>query len=495
VPLKAVLLIIALMPALASHVFADEAAAVPNVVGIDVSGLPDSLHIPHVVMPYTPVPYSNDVLMKAGRGLLRFLAENGYPYSQISVEIVRESSREVVLRYHIVPDDKVCFGPPLIFGVEPERAGIFLRDVRFSDGQPYSLSAIEETLRRLNSRPYVLRANAMEPVVIEDALGCGELAVTAAVPINITEKHGMEFEGALGYESERDGKGGRFTGRLGLSFVNMLRYGEEIEAFYSGTGTIQKLRLAGLAPWVAGLPLELGAAAGLEVEDGGYGYFNGEIWGAVEAGGRWRIGAAAKGSETVPPDSVENTYRFYGADIFISLLRRPWERGITVWEIEARTGSGAAHRDKPYARATAELSSGVHLPISADYALAGRISGATMFTNEERLPPAELFRTGGSGSLRGYSEEEFAFRAVVFAQAEALYYFNQIGSVFIFVDGGAGFDRTDMPKLSSAQKMLGYGAGLRFLSDLGLVSLEWARNVDDGWSLGRVHLGIRTSMR
>jgi hypothetical protein len=26
------------------------------------------------------------------------------------------------------------------------------------------------------------------------------------------------------------------------------------------------------------------------------------------------------------------------------------------------------------------------------------------------------------------------------------------------------------------------------------VSLEWARNIDDGWSLGRVHVGVRAEM-
>jgi hypothetical protein len=53
-----------------------------------------------------------------------------------------------------------------------------------------------------------------------------------------------------------------------------------------------------------------------------------------------------------------------------------------------------------------------------------------------------------------------------------------------------------MKRLSTAnaERLLGYGIGLRFPSRLGAVSLEWARNVSDGKSLGRVHVRVRTGI-
>jgi len=506
---KGIFIFVVLMLALAFPARAGDGARAPRIVGIDVHGQPEELFIPHGVLPPIPILYSHHTVTRAGYALSRFFAESGYPYSHITVSIVREGPGEVILRFDVDPDDRVCFGPSYLLGVDGKRSGMFLRDVRFDAGQVYNSAAVDESVRRLAFRPYVHSATAMSPVVIDDApppcgggadvdvagACCGDSAVIAVVPINVVEKYGMELEGAVGYESGRDGAKGRFSGRLNVSLINMLRWGEGLDIFYFGTNTVQKMKLAGSVPWVFGLPLELGGAAGMEVEDEGYGHFNGELWGAVEAGGWWRVGAAVKGSETVPPDTLGPRYHFYGADIFLSLMRRPWERGQTVWEFDVRTGSGVANREKSYARSTAELSGGVHWPVFANYALASRVSARSLFTDEEYLPPVELYRTGGYGSLRGYSEDEFAFRTVVFARNEALYYFNQEGAVFVFVDGGAGFVQPGALSLSSAQRMLGYGLGLRFPSGAGAMSVEWGRNIDDGSSLGRVHVGIRMSLQ
>jgi hemolysin activation/secretion protein len=141
-----------------------------------------------------------------------------------------------------------------------------------------------------------------------------------------------------------------------------------------------------------------------------------------------------------------------------------------------------------------ELALGAHWPIRGNYAVAARACAVSLFTDEDYLPPAEQYRIGGHGSLRGYFEDEFAFRSAVYSQAEALYYFNRTGAVFIFIDGGIGFDSQERLKLSEAQEMLGYGFGIRFPSRLGSVSIEWARNISDGWNLGRVHVGVRTLM-
>jgi hypothetical protein len=510
--IKAVLAVAVLVLwAAVSPAFASETAPA-RIVGFEMTGDPEELDIPFAALPPIPMPYSYDAVRRAGRTLARFLAENGYPYSQITITILRNGP-DVVLRFNIDPDEKVCFGPPMIIGVGKERAGMFLRDIRFTPGQPYNAAAVDEAVRRLNSRPYVQAAAAMEPVIIEDGPLCCDLqnidaaaqnadggefcrdtSFIAVAPIAITERRGTEFEGAVGYESGRDGNEGRWSGRVSLSLINMARRGEVIDAFYSGTDAVQRLRGSAAVPWIFGLPLEAGAAGGLEIEDEGYGHVNGEIWGAVEVGESWKIGLAAKGSETIPPESVDRPYRFYGADIFLSLMRRQWERGLTVWEFDARTGSGVANREVSYARSNMEMSAGVHRPAFNDYALALRVSAGSLFTDEDYLPPAELYRIGGHGSLRGYSEEEFAFRTAAFAQIEALYYFSGHGSVFIFVDGGAGFSEPGTLTLASSQKMLGYGLGLRFPSGMGTISIEWARNIDDGGSLGRVHVGIRTSI-
>jgi len=464
-----------------------------------VEGLPDDPQISDTVLLSIPLYYNADAVGRVVQIISKILSDGGYPYNRITTTVTRnglagESDSSVTIRIDVDPGERVCMGPPLVVA-DHGRTGIYYRDVTFTPGTPYNAGAVAEAVGRLSSRPYVKNAVAASPVIIEDAPKCGGDSMAVAVAaITVTERRGMEAEGALGYESGRGGDDGKLSGRIGLSFINMLRFGESVDLSYVGTPTAQRLKSSAAYPWAFGLPFELGGSLGVEIEDGGYGYLGGDISAGVDIGARLRCGVSLSASETVPPDSVGGRYTFYGADVFLELKPRQWERGAKIPEFSVKTGSGAANREKSYTRNKAEAAVGAHYPIFQNYAVAGRVCAKSLFTEEEYLPPAELYRTGGHGSLRGYSEDEYAFRTVAFSQIELLYYFDRAGSVYLFTDGGVGFNDPNHLSMNGADKLLGYGIGLRFPSRLGTVSLEWARNIKDEKSLGRLHVGVRTGV-
>ena len=458
---------------------------------IEIEGVPEELAIPAGIMSPLPIFYDAGVVRRMMRDISRFFSESGYPYNKVSAYVDVCDSACFALRFIVDADERVCNGAVVIKGVK-KRPQMYLRDVRLVPERFYSCADVDETIRRLSMRPYVRHAGAASPVIIEEAPLCGDEFRRAVTVISIIERVGMDVEGVLGYESAQRGRQSSLSGRLNLSFMNLLRLGEAADVSYTGTNTFQRLRAGASRPWVFGLPLEMGGAGELEVEDNGYGFLGGEFWTAAEINARFRAGIALRGSETVPPDSVEPAYKFYGADLFLSLIAQPWEMGRIAREFSVKTGSGFADREKYVSRSRMELAVGGHRPFFTKYALAIRVCGQTLFTDEQYLSPAETYRVGGHGSLRGYSEEEFAFRSTLFSQTEAILYFNRSSSVFIFFDSGAGFERPGRLALNEGKKMLGYGAGMRFPSRLGTVSLEWARNAHDGTGLGRVHAGIRT---
>jgi outer membrane protein assembly factor BamA len=461
---------------------------------IEIEGGPQRLDIPESIFMPSLSFYNAGVIRETMRGLSRFFSENGYPYNKIAVSVDIRDSAALGLRFIVDTDERVCNGAAVIKGVK-KRPQKYLKDVRLFEGEPYSGVDADETLRRLSMRPYVRYASIGSPVVIEDAPLCHDSMRQAVSQITIVEKTGLDMEGVLGYESSAQGKQSGLSGRLDLSFLNLLGFGESATVGYMGTNSLQRLRMSVSRPWVFGLPLEMGGGFELEIEDEGYGFLCGEFWTTMEINGRWKAGIALRGSETVPPDSIEPAYKFYGTDLFLTLISQPWQRGKTVKELSMKTGSGLANREKTVTRGKMEFAAGIHQPIFTRYALAGRISGKTLFTDENYLSPSETYRIGGHNSLRGYSEEEFAFRSVLFSQAEALLYFDQSSSIFIFFDSGIGFDQPGKLLFAEGQKMFGYGAGLRFPSRLGTVSLEWGRNLDDGSKgLGRIHVGIKTGL-
>jgi outer membrane protein assembly factor BamA len=465
-------------------------------------GLPVEAEVPDAVLLSIPQFYDADAVKRVVSYMSKALSEGGYPYGKIAVSVIRNGpaaapgDTSVTLCFTVDPDERVCMGPPLIVAGRG-RDGIYYRDAAFVPGEPYDESRVEETVRRLLTRPYVLSAVAAPPVIVEDAPRCRDSMAVAVAAVSVAEKRGLEAQGALGYESGRGGRAGKLSGRLDLSFINMLRLNESVGLSYAGTPAAQRLKSAAAYPWAFGLPVDIGAAVATEIEDGGYGYLGGDVSAAAEIGARLQCGVSLTASETVPPDSAGAPYAFYGADVFLELKRRRWERGAVAPEFSVKTGSGAAFREKPYARGRAEAAAGIHYPLFKNYAAAGRVCAKSLFTEEGYLSSAELYRIGGQGSLRGYGEDDLAFRSVAYAQIEALYYFDRAASAYVFTDVGAGFNGAASRPLSlrDAQKLMGYGTGIRFPSRLGTVSLEWARNITDGNSLGRVHVGVKSGGR
>jgi outer membrane protein assembly factor BamA len=497
--------ILIVLPSVAAPLFADGAKRF-RIDAVSVEGLPEEPPVPDAVLLSFPLYYDSRAVGRAAYTISKILSDGGYPYNRIwqattvmsvgpennpGTGAAGDSVVSVALDFRVDPGERVCMGPPLIVA-RNRRPGIYYRDVAFTPNTPYNAGGVEETVTRLRSRPYVLSAVAAPPVIVEDAPPCRDSMAVAVAAVSVAERRGLEAEGALGYESGRGGSAGRLSGQLALSFINMLRQSESVGLSYVGTPASQRLKSTAAYPWAFGLPVELGASAVAEIEDGGYGYFGGDVSATAEVGTRLQCGLSLAASETVPPDSAGTPYAFYGADIFLELKRRQWERGAVVPEFSVKTGSGRSFREKPYARSRAEASVGIHYPIFKDYAAAVRVCARSLFTEEGYLPPAELYRIGGQGSLRGYGEDGQPFRSAVYAQMEALYYFDRAASAYIFMDVGAGFDNAMPQPLRGAEKLLGYGTGIRFPSRVGTVSLEWARNISDEKSLGRVHVGVKT---
>jgi hemolysin activation/secretion protein len=117
-----------------------------------------------------------------------------------------------------------------------------------------------------------------------------------------------------------------------------------------------------------------------------------------------------------------------------------------------------------------------------------------MITDEATLVDAEMYRIGGYRTARGYLENEFAFRTVVYDQLELLHYFSAKGSLYILCDNGFGSAQS-LTRANWGQRtdFFGYGLGIRVPARLGTLSLEWARNLRDTKSLGRINVQVNSN--
>lgn len=454
-----------------------------------------------------PKYYDAALIAKRTAEVGRRMAERGYPFARVSVVI---SSRgkdmrmagavqdKLVIAYHIEPDRKCVFACPRLIGPLTTRRAVLLHDVPVREGDIFDIRKIETATESLNRRSYITHAAVgafgIEPETLRDKSDTATVrdADYIAVPILIKDRTGIDIEGAIGFNS-RQGDEMFVQGDMTVSLLNVFHRGEEASLLYAGDKTYQKFHIDASRPWLLGYPLTGSGAFGLEIHENAYGYLEGEAMASSELRDRWQAGVAMKGSETTV-DSTNRSWRYVGADLLLSRESSDPRRNAFATEFSLATGGGIAKRDRSYTRSHVDFSAGLHIPFFGSQALRVSLKTMHMITDEEALVDAEMYRIGGYRTARGYLENEFAFRTVMYDQLEVLHYFSAKGSMYILCDNGFGSAQSlTRANWGRRTEFLGYGLGIRVPARLGTLSLEWARNMRDTKSLGRINVQVNSN--
>jgi outer membrane protein assembly factor BamA len=454
-----------------------------------------------------PTYYDAAIIVKRMAELGRRMAECGYPFARISVtisppEIAAETKGIArdgrVVSYRIEPDRKCVFASPRLVGPHSTKRAVLLHDVPVRKGDIFDIRKIEKATESLNRRSYIAAASigafAIEPETLRDKDDTGAVrdAHYISVPLRIKDRTGLGIEGAVGFSS-RQGDDALLQGDLTLSLLNVFHRGEEASLLYAGDKTYQKFHLDASRPWLFGYPLTGSGAFGLEIHENAYGYLEGEVMVSAEIRDRWQTGVALKGSETTV-DSSQRSWRYSGLDLLLSRPSPDLRRGAFATEFSFATGGGIAKRDQSYTRTHVDFFTGLHIPFFRSQAVRIRCATMHMISDEDTLVDAEMYRIGGYRTIRGYNENEFAFRTVAFDQLELLHYFSAQGSAYIFCDNGFGSAQSlTHANWGRRVEYMGYGLGIRVPARLGVLTLEWARNIHDVKSLGRVHVQVNNN--
>ena len=464
------------------------------VVSESVSGLDSSLlsRLPSV---HYPTSYNAGEINRRMNGIGRFLAENGYPFASIVVNFKNLMLDSLSLSFSIETDQKYLFSKSRIYGSFTTKKRVIQNDILFREGEPYNIKKVEESQRRLRSRFYVADAVDFPPVITSDEQSRSDSNQSrVTVPFRITDRSGLGLEGAAGFETYKSDRPNLY-GNLTFSFLNLFHTGEAVSFQYAGDRSKQQLKMDLTKPWFFNLPLTVGAGMELEVVNELYGYLGGQMKFLSETGSNWRIGLGLSAYETTPSqDSTGEFGTFYGADLILSRPHEEYRKGQFGQEFYIETGSGIASKDIKYTRSHFDFMGGIHVPVFQNQAIVTKVISKHLITNEKNLIAAEMYRIGGYNSLRGYPDNEFSLRTVMYGQFEYLLYFKNTGSVYIFSDGGIGFKHEVNLHSPDRQLMMGYGFGVRVPSRVGSLNIEWARNYQERAGLGRIHVSVQNAL-
>lgn len=416
--------------------------------------------------------------------LVRFYENRGYPFCSLTPEVsVPPGSDTARFRIEVDEGPFVRVDTIRFYGNRITRAETLLREMRMPKGEPYDQRRVDRALLALRRLPFLLDVDAAVLKTEPDG--------RTALVVSVQEAPPGRAEGIVGIAPASRDRARGLTGSFAIAFGNLLGTGRRADASWSRRGNAASdLDMLYVEPWILRQPLGLEATLLMRQRPG----FAENRMGlgvrlSTSNGADVRVGVSKGG---VRPDSS-------GAGGFIK--GRIWSLDGAL-EFDRRDDrwnpiSGSLHRIRlVWSRVTQDGGTGRRLRFLADlhrYLALGRraviaasVHGAGVAENGVALPDGPL-RLGGATSIRGYREEAFLVNRAIWMNLEWRLLLARRSRAFLFVDAGVLGDAATGEKYGLLFPF-GFGLGLRTVSRLGTIGLDYGLTRTDNPGRGKVHI-------
>jgi outer membrane protein insertion porin family len=434
---------------------------------------------------------------------LIYLENNGYPFTRIlitSVSFNKENNKaDVLLQFETGIRNTI--DNIEVTGNTKTKDEVIVRELRINKGELYSQQMVEELPRRLNRLRFFEPVNT--PAFYMNSKNEGILQIT------IKEKETNYFDGIVGYipPADEDAKG-YLTGLVNVSMRNLFGTGRAAAIKWQQYDRLsQEMELRYLEPWIFSFPLNISGGFFQRKQDSTY--VQRRIDGSLEYLATEDISAAVfiQSESVIPSEALGNVFRVFnsssvttGINLKLDTRDDPFAptEGVlfqNLYSFSKKKISG------PLQFITPDLETNINLQrfsfdFSYFYSLFSRqVIAASVHGRELRgsfFEESDLFRLGGTNSLRGYRENQFFASRILWTNLEYRLLLTRRTFAFVFYDTGYFIRREELrrniPKLEDFK--MGYGFGLNLETALGVLIVSYALGDGDTFSTGKIHFGI-----
>lgn len=439
--------------------------------------------------------------------LLTGFENSGYPFAKIqitSVNVYQDSvSRENFsdLYLNIISGEVNKIDKVEIQGNTSTKDYVIIRELRIESGEPYMQNKIEEFPKRLN------RLRFFDPVSIPQFYINSKKE--GVLLVEVKEKNTNNFDGIIGYiPPGKDESSGYVTGLVNITLRNLFGTGRAASIKWNKYNrNSQELDLRYLEPWLFSFPLNVNLGLYQRIQDTTY--VQRKIEGSLEYLATEDISAGVIfASETVVPTvraipvfTVYNSsYITTGANLKIDTRDDPYAPTEGILFINSYTFSRKTI-DGPVEYFTPGLNTSVDLQRFASsfyffYELFSRqIVAVGVNARELRgstFENSDLYRLGGTNSLRGYREDQFLGSRIFWSNLEYRALLTRRSYGFVFFDTGYYLrpEESDRNIPKSEEFLYGFGLGLNLETALGVLRVSYALGEGDTFSDGKIHFGV-----
>jgi outer membrane protein insertion porin family len=439
--------------------------------------------------------------------ILSDLENKGYPfgYFQITSVYFYDDSlgNEHFADLHIKFDEgnKSTIDKIRISGNTSTKDYVIIRELRINPGEEYSQQRVEDFPKRLNKLRF------FEPVAVPqfylDKQNNGVLL------ISVKEKNTNNFDGIIGYvPPANDKESGYVTGLVNVTLRNIFGTGRAASVKWQKlTRESQELELKYLEPWVFSYPFNINFGLFQRIQDSTY--VQRKYGGAIEylatedisASGSVLLEEVIPTVRTIPVFTVYNSSTLTtGLDLKIDLRDDPLSPTsgvlfLTGYSFSRKKIIGPEEYIPPTLETNINLQR-ITASFSIFYELFTRNVLAFSVNGKELRGPffevSDLWKLGGTSSVRGYREEQFLASRVAWTNLEYRLLLTRRSYAFLFFDSGYYLREADPERgvQKSEDVIFGYGLGITVETGIGLLGVSFALANGDSFSDGKIHFGI-----
>lgn len=454
-------------------------------------------------------PLSSSFLESDIDAILHLYARRGHPFAAVKSDGIRQrpdDPSKLIVQLTVEEGAAVALREVRTEGTVTTSPAVAAREARIVRDEPFDQDRMDRIRRRLERLQLFSSVSDPQLVLLP---GEEKDTVRAALLLSVKEGNTTTFDGVLGYlPPPTPGGAGTLTGNILFSMRNLFGTGRRaLVRWQRENARTQELELQYREPWVAGIPLTLGASFFQRKQDSSF--VKTRTDGAAELllSDEFSLSGTVQSESVVPSADLQqfsvfaSTTLLFGGEILYDTRDDPRNSTSGVrYSTSVRQGtkkitgpeqylSLAAERNSSVRRLTLDAESYLH-PWNRHVVLLA-VHGRQVTSS--RLEVSDLFPLGGANSLRGYRESQFFASQFAYITAEYRFLTGRASSFFGFFDGGTMYRPSDAVHTvpSQAMTLYGYGAGARIETGLGIMNVTFALGKGDGFSNGKIHVGIQ----
>ncbi|MDR1394819.1 MAG: outer membrane protein assembly factor BamA [Deltaproteobacteria bacterium] len=438
--------------------------------------------------------FNREMLQEDINKVKNYYADKGYAHNEVEAVFGEPDENNVLgVALNVMPKNLVYYDRITIVGNDKTRDKVIRRHLEFSEGDLTSNTKLKDSQNNLMRSSFFEDINLVpSPSDKDDMMN---------LRVEVKERPTGSFQIGAGYSNYNS-----IFGTVRLTQDNLFGYGRRVALEANIGSESNYFNFSFTDPWVGDIPLMMGLDLFKYYND--YDYYRKDSKGAaIRAGypvfGRFYLTGTYSWEEVEISDLAMNASRYLTSmqgnsvnSTFTVALRRDTRNhffqptsGQTA-RIGYTIATALLGGDTAFNRYEAEFAQWIPVPLMDGMAVMGHIeAGYSKETKRDGLPVYEKYMLGGINSIRGYdwydvspkdpvTNENIGGEKMMVMNFELTFPLIKDSGLFgvAFYDMGNVWSKDDNYSFSNLKRS--YGAGLRYLSPMGPLRIEYGKALD-----------------